>query len=104
MSDYYDKEGKPISLEVLGALYGSTEDYRRIGLDYVGNWRVSTVWLGSDHNFSEVGPPLIFETMVFEGNKSDDKFCARYATEAEARTGHARVVRELMFGTSPEKL
>jgi len=27
--------------------------------------RLSTVWLGIDHNFSRIGPPLIFETMLF---------------------------------------
>jgi hypothetical protein len=30
----------------------------------VGEWRVSTVFLGLDHWFG-VGPPLLFETMIF---------------------------------------
>lgn len=27
--------------------------------------KLSTVWLGLDHNFFGIGPPLIFETMLF---------------------------------------
>src|SRR5215471_17514474 len=27
--------------------------------------RVSTVFLGLDHNYSGVGPPIVFETMIF---------------------------------------
>ena len=29
------------------------------------NVRVSTVFLGIDHNFLDDGPPILFETMVF---------------------------------------
>jgi len=55
-----------------------------------GRW-VSTVWLGLDHSFGS-GPPLIFETMVFQ-NRSDmgDLDCERYSTEAEAIAGHERM-------------
>ncbi|WP_166903861.1 hypothetical protein [Mycobacterium sp. DL440] len=28
---------------------------------------VSTVWLGLNHSFTDDGPPIIFETMVFGG-------------------------------------
>mgnify|MGYP001603975392 FL=1 len=57
-----------------------------------GTW-VSTVWLGLNHNWA-AGPPLIFETMAFEsGEHLNELETARYATEAQAIAGHARIVR-----------
>jgi hypothetical protein len=51
--------------------------------------RVSTAFLGLDHNFGE-GPPLIFETMIFGGEHNEEQW--RYSTWAEAEAGHARAV------------
>src|SRR5262245_56271021 len=48
---------------------------------------LSTVWLGLDHNYSG-GPPLIFETMLFEKNSAESLDMRRYASEAEAWIGH----------------
>ena len=39
----------------------------RIALDYVGKIKISTVFIGIDHQFLKSGPPLLFETMVFGG-------------------------------------
>lgn len=86
---YYDWEGKPISRTTWGRLW---TDERHIGDTEVAEGIcVSTVWLGLDHNFFGEGPPLIFETMVFGGEL--DEMCWRYATEREARAGHAEAVR-----------
>lgn len=52
--------------------------------------RVSTVWLGLDHNFFG-SPPLIFESMAFESNSRPfDQ--DRYPTERAAVRGHYRMV------------
>ena len=32
----------------------------------IGHIEVSTVFLGVDYNFMETGPPIIFESMIFE--------------------------------------
>ena len=54
---------------------------------------VSTVFLGIDHRFSWEGPPLLFETMVFdEGAHGGD--CWRCATWLEAEAQHARIVEQ----------
>lgn len=46
---------------------------------------VSTVFLGIDHNFSDDGPPILFETMVFmDGEASDMRRCSTWL-EAEAQ-------------------
>lgn len=54
---------------------------------------VSTVFLGLDHRFGCDGPPLLFETMVFD-DYGDDGTQERYSTWAEAEAGHQRIVAE----------
>ncbi len=70
---------------------------RRVAQTYVGNRRVSTVFLGLDHNWTEKGPPILFETMAFsaEDGNWDDELCERYATWEEAEAGHQAIVQRL---------
>lgn len=49
---------------------------------------VSTVFLGTDHRFTEDGPPLIFETMIFGG--PEDQYTDRCSTWDEAVAMHAK--------------
>lgn len=61
-----------------------------------GNVRVSTIFLGLDHA-SANGPPLIFETMVF--NKPwDERGQWRYTTYKEAKAGHEDVCNRIRNG------
>ena len=113
MSNYYDLDGKPMTLLEWVALLESKraarapdgesspdEDPTRIGLDHVDGIEISTVWLGIDHGFSDQGPPIIFETMIFGGEY--DQHCWRYPTKEPALAGHVRIVAALRNGTSPE--
>ena len=98
---YYDINGKP--MEMMAWAKAQTPEGKRVAEDTIeaGGRRywVSTVWMGLDHNFSQTGPPLIFETMVFnadtikkkpmEGGDWSDLMMDRYATKAEALAGHA---------------
>lgn len=88
--DKYDRYGLPLTL---GEWCRRFQDfaYRRIAEDWIGEIRISTIWLGTDHSFG-CGPPLIFETMIFGGPEAIDGEMWRYATEEEARAGHARAV------------
>ena len=54
--------------------------------------RVSTVFLGINHNF-DGGAPLVFETMVFGGELDGEE--ARYATWDEAEAGHKRMCEKV---------
>lgn len=63
-----------------------------------GDTKVSTVFLGIDHNFGD-GPPLIYETMVFGG--PHDGEMDRYATRAEAEKGHQRMVEFVKESRKP---
>lgn len=65
---------------------------------------VSTVFLGSDQGYAwqlDDAPPILFETMIrlYDGEAGDDGagFLApqwRYATAAQARAMHARIVAQ----------
>lgn len=95
MSFYYDRQGQPIDLYTWGRLLEDHE-YKVIEHTMVGQWLVSTVWLGLDHNHWGK-PPLIFETMVFDGAvPGRDMYreweVRRYATEEDARRGHSDMV------------
>ena len=56
---------------------------------------VSTVFLGLDHQFGD-GPPLLFETMIFNGKYDGDQW--RYSTWDEAVAGHEAAVDKLTWG------
>ena len=58
---------------------------RQIGSTTIGESYVSTVFLGLDHSFG-CGPPMIFETMVFDGPLDGDM--DRYSTLEDAKAGH----------------
>ena len=62
---------------------------------FANGTRVSTVFLGIDHSFSN-GPPLLFETMVFGGPYHGEE--DRYTTWDEAEAGHAAIVARLSQG------
>ena len=55
---------------------------------------ISTVFLGLDHSFSNEGPPILFETMVFGGRF--DQEMERYATWDQAVRGHDIMVRKVI--------
>jgi hypothetical protein len=74
--------------EELGARLASPEWC--VGLTLVGDWEVSTCFLGVDWNYGR-GRPIVFETIVFDGDEVRGLH-ARYATWEEAEAGHARAV------------
>jgi len=65
---------------------------RRVAETIVGDKRVSTVFLGINHQFGD-GAPLLFETMIF-GDEGDD-YQTRCSTWAEAEEMHRKAVATL---------
>jgi hypothetical protein len=63
---------------------------RRLAQEEVGEARVSTVFLGCDHNFEGSGPPVLWETLVFGGPLSGEQ--QRYTSRADAIRGHVAMV------------
>jgi hypothetical protein len=64
---------------------------RRVDLTCVGNAEISTVFLGLNHRYSDKGPPLLFETMIFGGKH--DEYCKRYSSWDDAMIGHDMAVK-----------
>jgi hypothetical protein len=63
---------------------------RHVAETVVEGVRISTVFLGLDHNFRDHGPPVLFETMVFGG--PEDGFFERYSSWSDADRGHTETV------------
>lgn len=70
---------------------------RTVGDTTVGASRISTVFLGIDHNYSGNGRPVLWETLVFGGELDQhQERCSGGSEEAEAM--HKRVVAEIEAG------
>jgi len=89
-----DREAVPADL-MTWATWFETAD-RAVAKTQVGDFRVSTVFLGIDHNFGD-GPPLIFETMVFDRD-GGDVWMERWSTWAQAELGHMEAVERVERG------
>lgn len=89
--DWYDKAKYPND-------FNKWQTDRRVGNTVIGEYTVSTVWLGIDHQ-GYGGPPLIFETMIFGGDYNHE--LNRYSTEEQAMRGHLATVDALRAGTAP---
>lgn len=98
---YYNRDGTPIegneaTLEWAKQFEDTKSRTVRLTITPYGE-RLSTVWMGLDHSFTQTGPPIIFETMLFAPEKyiekhyPHDQLQERYSTEAQARAGHRRL-------------
>lgn len=67
-------------------------DKRIVKHDMVGKHLVSTVFLGIDHNFFGKGPPILFETMIFD---LDEEYQTRCSTWDEAVVMHQEAIEYL---------
>jgi hypothetical protein len=62
---------------------------RTVVQEYIGPYRISTVFMGLDHNFWDTGPPILFETMIFSDGATLD-YQDRCSTWDEALEMHQR--------------
>ena len=104
MSGYFYKDGTPIkgSFEDAVLEWGNLmkdRSYSDIGKTIIGDVKISTVWLGLNHNW-DGGDPLIFETMIFGGEH--DEYQERYSTEQQAKLGHQYAV-DLVKDRKPKR-
>lgn len=90
MSKFYDREGKEIKLLEWTRMIENPK-YRVVKQTAVKKVRVSTIWLGLDHGFGK-GPPLIFETIIFDKDSELDQREEKYSTLEEAIAGHLKAV------------
>lgn len=73
--------------------------------DEINDCWVSTVWVGLDHKMQNWfgGPPLVFETMVFD-KTGNDNYCKRYSTWEEAEEGHQLAIKWVKNGCKEDEL
>lgn len=100
MIDRYilNEQGQPVAEADLmkWARWLETRSHCIVKQEWVEDVRVSTVFLGLDHNFSKKGPPVLWETMTFSNYakfKYDCNRCAGNREQAEAM--HERMVEKV---------
>lgn len=72
------------------AVFFENIENRQVEETKIDDVRISTVFLGLDHNWSDQGSPILFETMVFGGEHHD--YMDRCCTWDEALKMHKRAV------------
>ena len=91
MDCYFDKLGRAITLMEWAALMQDL-GYIRIGLSKLGHGpskkRLSTVWMGLNHSLVDHGPPVIFESMLFQTVTWCELGSWRTSTVEDARATH----------------
>jgi hypothetical protein len=91
---YKLEEHKPVEVKdglEFAEWYEKAGDRRIVARDEIGDFLVSTVFLGIDISPADFATPVLFETMVFK-NEKDAGMTMRYATWEEAEVGHRRAV------------
>jgi hypothetical protein len=92
-----DKSVTPCSMDEWGSQYNDMckSGTRHVADEEINGYRISTVWLGTDHDFYGNGP-LIFETMIFPKNDYSEIYMDRYGTWDEAVLGHEKAKQWLL--------
>jgi len=111
VSDRYvlDEKGQPVQEQDLirwATWFGRSMEpdpergARRVAVSALGDWRISTVFLGIDHRFGSPGPPVLWETLVF-GPEPWGGWTNRYTSRSDAEAGHKRLLNALIAGDAP---
>jgi hypothetical protein len=103
-----DNRPRPASLTEWAEWFGGNFEKRRVAQTETRLFWVSTVFLGLDHRFSGDGPPILFETMVFERERQivklfgklrsfrEEMECLRYSSWDDAEAGHNATVKRML--------
>jgi hypothetical protein len=62
-----NEQGEPVQVGLMTWARWLETGKQQVADDQVGETRVSTVFLGLDHNYTGVGFPVLWETMCFGG-------------------------------------
>lgn len=103
MSEHYilDADGNVQTADLMtwASWYKTAE--RHVGDTHIGAAHISTVFLGLDHSFSHIGPPVLWETMIFWTDHELDQYQERYTSKADALAGHERACQLVRDATPP---
>src|SRR5712671_1952524 len=98
MMEHYILDGHtPVACDLLTWASKFESENRHVGITVKDGVKVSTVFLGLNHQYDPDGPPLLFETMIFGG--AHDEYCERCSTWEQAEKMHADACR-FVFGES----
>ena len=95
-SQYILERHTPVPCEdmhVWGSQFGTAN--RHVADQRIGQSRISTVFLGSDHGYN--GKPLLFETMIFGGEL--DSYQERCSTWKEAELMHSVACKKVRLAS-----
>jgi len=82
--------------------YLKTEEQdRTVARATIGDYLISTVFLGLDHRLEPDDPPLLFETMVFGKGKLNERQ-ERCTTWEEAEVMHKKMCEEVRQATGEQ--
>ncbi len=102
LNHYILEDGEPraVDMETWMKWLDSDEDFskRRIAQTFVGNVKISTVFLTTNHRFHSEGAPIVFETLIFGGEL--DLEMDRYETVDDALLGHEQMVARVRASQS----
>lgn len=99
---FYTLDGhRPVAVEnvIEWARWSATSD-NRVAIDEINGLKISTVFLGVDHNWGG-GAPILFETMVFGKSEEWNDYQERYYNWDAAEAGHKRICEAIRNGDSP---
>jgi len=97
---YYILEGHkavPVDLMTWAEWFEKNNGNRHVADETIEGVRISTVFLGLDHAYGG-GPPMIFETMVFDGPLDQEQ--DRCSTWEEAEATHAKMKERVVMARS----
>lgn len=101
---WYKLDGKiPVLCnDLLMAAVALEDQDRTVRVTETELYKVSTVFLGLDHNHYGFGDPLLFETLVFRRLAAEDQegenvlgIFSRYSTWDEAEVGHSEALEQV---------
>lgn len=92
MNGFYDKQGKPITIEQWNRLL-ENDEYRILRQSFVGSIIINTIWTGIDVGSDDA--PLIFETGILDPREAHGRVAGRYSTEEDALQDHEWAVQSV---------
>jgi hypothetical protein len=93
-----DDEGRPVAVDLLTWAKWLGTAKRIITQETIGqNW-ISTIFLGIDHNFGLIGPPILWETMTF-GAKLDQEYFRCAGSKEQAEAMHEEMVKAVCLAS-----
>lgn len=103
MSNNYilDDDNNPIAVDDIiewAQWFEANTDRKRVALTQLKNGgRISTVFLGLDHSFSDNCLPVLWETMIFLGGGFGGADMNRYTSFKAAEAGHKAMCKKWRF-------